>query len=299
MRKSFFLLAALLSSPLLLSQSVNPPTISGLRIGKGDLIQIDAFQEDSLKETVRVDDMGVVPLRIGGSVNVEGLTPAEASKRIEGILRDGGFLLDPHVLVTINEYVTQKVAVTGEVQKPGTFELTTPLPVNALIAMAGGITQLADRNVMVQRHGTGQVLTYFLPNNVEELQKLTIEIQPGDTLVVPKAKLVYVLGDVKVPGGYTMTTNDSRLSVLQLIARAEGTNNSAVPSHAKLIRKLPGGGYEKLPLPLSAMQKGNANDQQLEPDDIVWVPFSYIRSIAVSGVSGIPSSLASTAVYRF
>ena len=270
----------------------------GLRIGKGDAISIESVEDSSLNETARVDDLGCVPLRIGGEVEVIGLTPGEAARKIEGVFRDGGYLLDPHILVTIQDYVTESASVLGEVAKPGAFALSTSRPVSAVIALAGGITQLADRNILVQRRNSNAVLSYFLPNNEAELRNPTVMVEPGDTVVVPKAKLVYILGDVKLPGGYTMTTNDSRLSVLQLLARAAGLNPTAVPAHARLIRKTVSG-YEELPLQIGSMQKGKIADIQLMPDDIVYVPFSFLRSIVISGTSGIPSSLASAAVYRF
>jgi polysaccharide export outer membrane protein len=64
-----------------------------------------------------------------------------------------------------------------------------------------------------------------------------------------------------------------------------------------LIRKS-GSGYIEMPLQLSAMQKGKRADMQLQPDDIVYVPFSYMRNLAESS-SGIVSSLGSAAVYKF
>ena len=78
---------------------------------------------------------------------------------------------------------------------------------------------------------------------------------------------------------------------------AGGTNHSAVPSHAKLIRKS-GGGYIEMPLPLSAMQKGNRADLPLRADDIVYVPFSYIRNFGMQA-AGIAGAVGSAAVYRF
>jgi len=106
-----------------------------------------------------------------------------------------------------------------------------------------------------------------------------------------------VLGDVARPGGYMLTNNDAQLTSLQLLARAGGTNHSAVPSRAKLIHRS-GNAYLEEPLPLSAMQKGKRPDVLLRPDDILWVPFSYLRSFAAQG-SGIVSALGSATVYKF
>jgi polysaccharide export outer membrane protein len=198
----------------------------------------------------------------------------------------------------VQEYATQKVSVFGEVRSPGVFSITTARPVVSVLAMAGGLTDLADRHIIVERHGSSEKISYFVSNSPQD-QFHVLNIEPGDTVIVPKAKLVYVLGDVRLPGGYTMANNQSSLTVLQLVARAGGTNYSAVLSHTRLIRKNDDGGYTEQKLPLGEMQKGKKPDQILRADDIVYIPFSYVKNLLAGGTTGIPSSLASAAVYRF
>ena len=105
-----------------------------------------------------------------------------------------------------------------------------------------------------------------------------------------------MLGDVKTPGGYVMSNNSSQLTVLQAVAAAGGTNHSAVPSHARLIRKDDAAGYEDKPLPLSAMQKGKAADIPMQPGDIVYVPFSYLRNLATQS-SGVVAAATGATIY--
>jgi polysaccharide export outer membrane protein len=93
-----------------------------------------------------------------------------------------------------------------------------------------------------------------------------------------------------------MQNNHSHLTVLQAVALAGGTAPSAVPSHARLIRKAPEGGFQEIALNFSAMQKGKLPDLVLEPDDVIYMPFSYLRNIA-STSSGIVASAAGAAVY--
>jgi polysaccharide biosynthesis/export protein len=122
-------------------------------------------------------------------------------------------------------------------------------------------------------------------------------VMPGDSIIVPKAGIVYVLGDVSHPGGYTMTNTESQITVLQLIARAGGTNHSAMPSSSKLIRNS-ATGYSESPLPLSAIQKGKSPDVQLQANDIIYVPFSYLRNFGMQA-TGVVGSLGSAAIYAF
>ena len=81
------------------------------------------------------------------------------------------------------------------------------------------------------------------------------------------------------PGGFVMQNNHSQLTLLQAVALAGGTLSSAVPSHARLIRRSDSG-YKETQINFSAIQKGKAPDLQLNPDDVIYIPYSYLRNIA-------------------
>jgi len=268
-----------------------------LLIGPGDLLHVQVLDTPDLEEHARVTDAGELPLILGGNVKVAGLTPEGADHAIERALFDGHYLLHPKVLVTVDEYATQKVSVLGEVKVPGAYAIDTPRPVLDVLTLAGGLTELADRSILIERHGTGEKVPYFVSNQPSVAIDTSVKVDPGDTVLVPKAGIVYVLGDVGRPGGYTMTNNEAQITVLQLVARAGGTNHSAVPSHAKLVRKTDSG-YVEMPLPLSAMQKGKRADLPLQAGDILYVPFSYIRNFGLQA-SGLAAAAAAAAVYRF
>jgi polysaccharide export outer membrane protein len=268
-----------------------------LLIGPGDMLHVQVFDTPELEQHARVTDTGDLPLVIGGNVHVAGVTPAQAAHIVEEALQEGHFLLHPKVAITVEEYATQKVSVVGEVKAPGAYAINTPRSVLDVLTLAGGLTDIADRKVLIERRGTKERIPYFLSNNADAALESAVEVNPGDSVLVPKAGIVYVLGDVVRPGGYAMTNNDGEITVLQLIARAGGTNHSAVPSHAKLIHKK-GTAYIDEPLALSAMQKGHRADLPLQADDIIYVPFSYLRSFGMQA-SGIAGSLGSAAVYKF
>lgn len=268
-----------------------------LLIGPGDMLHVQVFDTPELEQHARVTDAGELPLLLGGSVRVSALTPAEAARAIEKVLLDGHYLLRPKVLVAIEEYATQKVSLLGEVKTPGAYAIDTPRSVLDVLTLAGGLTELADRKILIERCNSQEKIPYFVSNKPDTAFDTAIQIHPGDTLFVPKAGIVYALGDVGRAGGYTMTNNEGKISALELVARAGGTNHSAVPSHAKLIRK-DGDNYIEIPLPLSAMQKGNRIDMPLQPGDIVYVPFSYMRNIA-GNAGGIAASAAGAMIYQF
>jgi polysaccharide export outer membrane protein len=274
-------------------------TAESLVIGPGDQLHIQVFETPDLEQHPRVTDAGDVPLILLGNVHVIGLTPAQASALIEQDLINGKFMRHPQVTVTIEQYATQNVSVLGEVKQPGSFAISAPRSVIDLIALAGGLTTLANRSITIERNNDpAQKVNYFLSNNSVEAIDTSVLVYPGDKVLVPKAGLVYVLGDVRSPGAYAMSNNSSQLTVLQLVAAAGGTNHSAVPSHARVFRKdgATATGYTNNPLPLSAMQKGKQPDLPMHPGDIIYVPFSYVRNVASEG-SGVVAAATSSTIY--
>jgi polysaccharide export outer membrane protein len=267
-----------------------------LLIGPADELHIQVFDTPNLDENARVTDQGELPLLLGGSIRVVSMTPEEAARAVERSLVEGGIMYHPRVLVTVRQFGTQNVTVFGQVVKPGAYAIDTSRSVLDVLALAGGLTELADRHVTLERHGTNQRISYFVSNDADRDSTRTVMVHPGDRLVVPKTGIVYVLGDVGRPGGYPMTNNESAMTVLQAVANAGGTLTSAVPSHAKLIRRTPDKGFSETPLPLSAMQKGKKPDIPLQASDIIYVPFSYLRNAAL-GLTGIAASATSAAIY--
>jgi polysaccharide biosynthesis/export protein len=267
-------------------------------IGRGDVLHLKTLEAPDLEQVVRVTDAGTLTLILGGSVQVAGLTPAEAALAIEKVLVNGHYLLTPHVSVTLDQTVTQNVTIMGQVRTPGSYAINTPRPILDVLALAGGLTDVADRRVTIQRHDTKERATYVVSNSSNTALDSSVVVFPGDTVIVPKADVVYILGDVNRPGGIAMVTNDSKLSALEAISLAGGTQPSAVPSHARLIRKQPDGTHVELPLQLSAMQKGKQPDIPLQADDIVYIPFSYTRNMAV-GAGSLVGATSSAAIYRF
>ncbi len=268
-----------------------------LLIGAGDQLHVQVLETPDLEQHPRVTDAGDLPLMLVGNVRVAGLTPAEAAAKIQQSLIAGNFLKHPQVTVTVEQYATQNVAVLGQVKLPGAFPITAPRSVFDMIALAGGLSDTADRNITIERNSDpAKKVNFFFSNNASDAIDNTVVVYPGDKVIVPKAGLVYVLGDVKIPGGYVMNNNTSQLTVLQVVAAAGGTNHSAVPSHARLIHKDGPTGYSDKPLPLSAMQKGKQSDVLLHPGDIVYVPFSYLRNLVVES-SGVVAAAASASIY--
>jgi polysaccharide export outer membrane protein len=268
-----------------------------LRIGPGDQIHVTVVDSPELDQHPRVTDAGEVPLIGVGAVKIAGLTPAEAATAVHDKLIAAHYLNHPEVTVTVEQYATQTVSVLGQVRASGAYPIGTARPVVDVLALAGGLNEVADRNIVIERRGDpDHPLHYNLANDGVVALQTSVLVYPGDTVMVPKAGIVYVLGDVNRPGGFVMDNNSTELTLLQALARAGGVSRTAKQGHAKLLRK-DATGYHETQLSLGEIQKGKQQDIALAPGDVLYVPFSYAKNIAVSGSSGIISSVSSAAVY--
>jgi polysaccharide biosynthesis/export protein len=267
-----------------------------LLIGPGDLLHLFVYDTPEMEQHARVTDTGNIPFNFLGNVNVAGLTPEQAAELIDHRLQAAGIMLHPQVSVNVETYATQNASVMGEVQKPGTYEIDTPHKVVDVLALAGGLTYIADRHITIQRFGPGkQRVDYYYSNAGETALSTDPMVYPGDSVVVSRVAVVYVLGDVLKPGGYPITTNNSKMTVLQAIALAGYANHTAAVSKSRLVRETPTG-VQEVNLPLGAIQKGKLPDVALLPDDVVYVPFSFARNLAVNS-QGILASATSAAIY--
>ena len=272
-----------------------PVAVESLLIGPGDLLHISVLREPELEQRARVLDSGEIVLPLAGRIRLEGLTPAQAGIRIADRYRAGNFLLHPEVSVLVEEYATQTVTILGQVVHPGSVRVAATRSLIDVISLAGGLTPEADRHIVVQRGGKdGERIRAFLPNRAEDALNADILVRPGDTVIVPKAGIVYVLGDVAHPGGYVMQ-NDSQLSVLQAIALAAGTSRTASEKRVRLVRNIDGMS-QSVDLPLRDMERGKAPDVALRANDILYVPFSLGKNLSL-GIANITAAASSALIY--
>ena len=270
------------------------PVAESLRIGAGDLLNISVMREPDLDRRVRVRDSGEVSLPLIGDVAVQGMSAADAAKAVEKRYLDGQFLKHPDVSVFIEEFATQQVAVLGQVGKPGSYSLPAARSLIDVLAMAGGLTEIADRHITIERASHAASAEVFLSNRADDALEANVQVFPGDKVVVPKAGIIYVLGDVGRPGGYVMQ-NESRMTVLQAVAMAAGLNRTASADHVRLVRGKDGQ-FAEQEIPLKEMQRGEVPDLLLEANDVLYVPFSFGRHLLM-GTSSIAASASAALIY--
>jgi polysaccharide export outer membrane protein len=269
------------------------PTVPA--IGAGDLLKISVLGAPESDQEVRVGADGNVVLNFIGPVEVAGKTTEQAQAAIAKKMVAGGFFTDPQVSVFAKEYATQGVSVLGEVQKPGVYPLLGARTLFDLLSVAGGTTPKAGKVVSITHRDTPMTPTSVsLSNDATESVHSNIAIFPGDTIVVSKAGIVYVVGDVHRPSGVAM--ENGSMTVLQAIAMAEGANATAALNKAKLIRRTPSGPLE-LPLALKDMLASKSPDVRLQAEDIIFVPNSVAKSATRRSLEAAIQMATGLAIY--
>ncbi len=267
-----------------------------LRIGAGDLLEVSLYGMPDFKTDVRVSSGGEISLPMLGTVSVRGLSVEQGATLIERNLSEKGIFNDPHITVFVKEYATQGISVLGEVQKPGIYPLLGERNLYDAISSAGGTTPKAGRFVMVTRRNDPQHPLQVPLLSGADSMKNNVTVEPGDTIVVSKAGVVYVVGDVHQPGGFVME-NGNDITVLKAIALAQGTNPNAKLDGARVIRKT-AEGPQDVPLSLKKIMAAQAPDIQLQADDVVFVPGSAAKSATKRGVEAILQMATGIAIWR-
>jgi len=262
------------------TKPTQPPgarTGSLLSLEAGDLIEVNVYNVPELATKARISSAGDVYLPLIDSVHVAGLTAEEAEGIIQKRLSDGGFVKNPHVTLFVDQYASQGASVLGEVSRPGVYPVLGEQRLFDLVSAAGGFTEKAGRGITItHRSQTDKPVTVPLSRNVADNPESNVPIFPGDTVIVHKADLVYVVGDVGRPSGFLM--GRGRLTVLQAIALAGGTTRTANLGGARIIRDGPNGITES-PVPLKKILNAKAPDVTMQADDILFVPTSTAKAI--------------------
>jgi len=268
-----------------------------LRIGAGDLLEVSLYGMPDFKTDARVNSEGQITLPMLSIVNVDGLSVEQAATLIEHKLIDKGLFNDPHIIVFQKESATQAISVAGEVQKPGIYPLLGSRKLYEALAAAGGTTPKAGSYALISHrndpeHSIRVPLLAAAPESMDN----NVNVEPGDTIFVSKAGVVYVVGDVRQPGGFIME-NGSSITVLQAIALAQGIGPNPALNASKLIRKTADGPKE-IPLALSKILATHAPDLQLLPDDIIFVPGSAGKSAAKRSAEAVLQMATGMAIWR-
>jgi polysaccharide export outer membrane protein len=226
---------------------------------------------------------------LAGRVPVKGLTVEQAQGQLRDALRR--YVRDPEVGISLLQTKNEGVSITGSVARPGMYQLCEGKTLVNMLMAAGGVQPNAGPSAVIMRRVASGVLPLagahedpsgrftIAEVNVRSVMALkdsaeNITLLVGDTVSVPEARMVYVIGDVNKPGAFPVS-DEQQATALQLLAMAGGPLKTAAPQRAKLLRHSESGSKPVLiSVNLKQLLRGKGADMQLQANDILFVPNS-------------------------
>ncbi len=250
------------------------------KIGKDDLIGITVYDAPELTRSLRVDAEGNIRLpMLRQHIQAAGLSPAELEAAISTALTEGNVLVDPIVTVSVMEYRSRPITVSGAVRNPSTFQATGTVTLLDAITRAGGLADNAGAEILVSKPSSATddkspMLVQRIPVHSligGEDPALNLHLEGGEDIRVPEAGRVFVLGRVKKPGAFYIT-DGAESSIMKALALSEGLDS--FPSHKAYIYRIEGGSgaRNEIPIDLKNIMDRKSPDVALMENDILYVP---------------------------
>ena len=254
------------------------------RIGPGDVVTITVWGQPDLSRDYTVDPDGFTPFPLINRVKAGGLTTRELAANLVALLGKD-YLVDPQVIVSVKEYLSQKVTILGETARPGVFYLTGPTTLVDILSRAGWLSKSAGRQILLVREqpaagpGAHTGAATIQRINIDDIQAgnaaKNVPIQAGDTLFVTSRddNSYFVFGEVKRPGAYPL---EKETNILEGITIAGGFTDKASPSRTRVIR-VGASGQQVLEIDMNDVIKRGQRDKavRLQANDVVVVPESF------------------------
>jgi polysaccharide biosynthesis/export protein len=268
-------------------------------LGPEDQITVRVFAAADIPDKpVQIDNNGTVTLPMIGQVHAAGLTVEQLQANLVTAYKK--YFKDPQVTVQVNDFRSQPVSVAGNVTTPGVVQLHGNRNLMEVIGQAGGLRADAGDSVLITRslsEGPIPVAGAFTdPTGKYSVAHIDVRsvmsgkdpegnilMKPHDVITVPRARMIYVLGNVTRPGGYVLTENET-MSLTQAIALAGGWDRSASLGGARILRADGGPTREQIPANVKKIMENKAPDLQMRPDDILYIPNSLTKQVSARGV---------------
>jgi len=281
-------------------------------LGPSDVITIQALEVEEISKSISIDTSGFINLPFVGRLKVAGLTVEELEAELNTRLK--AFVKEPHSVVTVTEFRSQPVSILGMVTTPGVHQVQGRKALLEVLSVAGGLRPEAGMVATITRRlEYGQIP---LPNaatdasgqfSIAEVHlKALLEgrspqenilVRPHDVISVPKADILYVIGEVKKAGGFVLSDR-RRTTVIEALAMAEGMLPEANRKKAELLRLEPGkDDRRRIEVKLGQIMAGKEADIALQAEDILIISPSAIKGLKRRMGETALSVITSMAIY--
>jgi polysaccharide export outer membrane protein len=283
-------------------------------LGPEDLLTIRVMEVEEIdNKPVPVDSQGYVRLPMVGRVRAGGLTVDQFEAELVQRLKT--YIKEPQVAVSVTEFRSQPVSVIGSVKNPGVHQVQGRKTLLEMLSLAGGIDPEAGHSIIITRRkeygpiplksatvdatGNYSIADVDLASILEARNpQENIEVKPYDVITIPRGELVYVMGQVKRPGGFVLRQRET-LSALQVLALAEGLESSAKPQQSRILRTVAGTEQRsEIFVDLRKILQGKSKDVLLQPNDVLFIPNNVPKSAMLRGLESAIQIGTGVAIYR-
>lgn len=283
-------------------------------LGPDDQITIHAFKAEEISDKpIPIGADGLISLPLVGTIKAAGLSVRELENELATRLKD--YVKNPSVSITVSEYRSQPVSVLGDVNTPSVHELRGETSLLRMLSLSGGLKPDAGYHIKIVRRAewgpiplpgattdaSGKFSVAEL--NVKDLIEArrpedNITVKPYDVITVPRAEMVYVVGEVNKAGAFVLNEKGT-MSVLQAVSRAEGLKFDAKSHDARLLRPIPGSQQKtEIKVDVANILRGTSPDVTLYPDDVLFVPNSSAKAWGIRTIEAMIQIGTGVAIYR-
>jgi polysaccharide export outer membrane protein len=254
---------AALAGVALLAFAIPGQADSRETLGAGDSIRVTVFQNPDLTTETRISERGTIVFPLIGEVALAGQTPTEGGVRIAAQLKDGNYIKNPQVSLSVIQVRSRQVSVLGQVGRPGRYALDDlNSKLTDILALAGGISPGGHdvATVMIARGGQIKKLEIDVARMYRsgDLSQ-NVEVESGDTIYVQRAPVFYIYGEVQRSGAYRLEPD---MVVMHALSLGGGLTPRGTDRGLKINRRTPDGSVRKLDAKLT---------DRVQPDDVIYV----------------------------
>lgn len=233
------------------------------RLGSGDVLRITVFQNADLSLETRVTEAGIISFPLLGNIRIGGMTITAAERLIADGLRNGNFVKQPQVAISVVQVRGNQASVLGQVNRPGRYPIeVADMRLTDLLAVAGGAAATGSDLVVVTgtRNGKPFRMEVDLPTLFANASReKDIFILNGDAIWVDRQPLVYIYGEVQRPGAMRV---ERGMTVMQALASGGGLTQRGTEKGLRIHRKAADGTIQVIEPKM---------DDKVQEGDVVYV----------------------------
>lgn len=316
---SFILWVA--ASPIAFGQGPSPTTVnapaaapSSYVLGADDQLVIHASPANDIPDKpFQIGPDGLISLPLIGTVQAAGLTTRQLENEIASKLND--YVQNPRVSITVTEYRSEPVSVLGEVNTAGVQQLRGETRLMQVLSSAGGLKTDAGYSIRIVRRSEygplplpGSALDeqgkfYIAQLNIKDVLNAhrpqdDIVVKPYDVITVPRAEMIYVVGEVNTAGAFVLNEQKS-ISILQAIARAGGLKATAAAKNVRILRPVSNTSEKtEIQVNVARILRGSDPDVPLYTDDVLFIPNNVNRNVALRTLETMVNVGSGVAIWR-